>query len=328
MKILARGTLLASCCAVALYGCGSSGDSDSEIEPTLEITRSNAGQVADAAYGSNEGLGEVGEIPNKIFSTDGVADNGLSAVQASGLLGVILRTLPHHSLSGGQAVRPAVDDDGNCLVSGTADTTFNDANNNNEIDEDESGEVDFDECVDEEGGPTINGRITFTLDVEDESEVRVTLLFDGLTIVGGDEDENVSADGSLTFGLRSTENPDGLVFTLAGDDLVMITDGEPLDLTGDFTFTATIVFGGDSTVEFEYTVMIDSLAGIVSVETTVALVGDPPEGEVVVEGVGSTLTMTFDGAGSVTVSLDENADGTPECTQDLTLDTLDQFVCP
>ena len=88
---------------------------------------------------------------------------------------------------------------------------------------------------------------------------------------------------------------------------------------------------GQSSATFSVSVNVDSL-GIVNVTTTVALLGNPPtSGTIVIDGVDSTLTLTFTGAGGVTVALDEDGDGETDCSQDLTLDTIDQFnpaACP
>ncbi|MDH3450810.1 MAG: hypothetical protein OEN20_00200 [Gammaproteobacteria bacterium] len=322
LKVFSRGVLLAPCFALVLYGCGGSGGGSSDSgnpDPTVQITRTNAGQVAATAYGTNGDLGEVAEIPTLLpFEEGGRGD----ALQVKGLAGVALLALRRSGLANAP-VAPAVDDNGNCDVTGTSAFTFNDTNGNDDIDAGESGSVTFTGCVDEVNGPTINGAMTITVDAASETEVAFTLQFVNLTIVGGIDDENLSVSGRLSFGISNVNNT--LVLTLSGKDLEIIEDGVPLNLAGDFDFTVSIS-GTSSTVEFAMTLNVPSLSGVIKVSTTAPLVGNPPQsGVLMVEGVDSTLILTFTGGGAVTVALDEDDDGTPECSQDLMVDTLDQF---
>lgn len=327
LKTLSRSVLLTPCFVLALYGCGSSGgggDSDSGVDPTLQITRTNAGTVASAGYGANDDIGNVADVPGAILFSD-TADR----LRASGLLGVVLRMLPHTSI-GKQAVAPAGLNEDPCLT-GAADAVVNDSNGNDTLDQEgESASITFANCVTDNGGPTINGTMTFSLDQADDNEFEFTLGFTNLTIVGGIDDENLSANGGLTLGLEVIEEPFTLILSLRGDDLLLLEDGVPIGLVGDFEFIVT-VSQGQSSAKFTVSVDVATL-GIVNVTTTVALVGDPPtSGTIVIDGVDSTLTLTFTGAGGVTVALDEDGDGTVDCSQDLTVDTVDQFnpaACP
>ncbi|MDH3715636.1 MAG: hypothetical protein OET44_17510 [Gammaproteobacteria bacterium] len=320
-KVCSRSLLLIPCWALVLYGCGGGdgGGGSNNPAPTVQITRANAGDVAAAAYETNGGLGEVAELPTRLPLE---AEGGADAVQVNGLAGIALLTLRSSGLAG-SPVAPAVDDDGNCGVTGTAAITFTDPNGNDEIDVGESGSVTFNECVDVINGPTINGTMTLRVDSASETAAAFTLGFTNLTIIGGMDNENLSASGSLSFGISNVNNT--LVLTLSGRDLAIVEDGVPLNLAGNFDFTVTIS-GTDSSVEFAMTLNVPSLGGVISVSTTAPLVGNPPQSGVIsVQGVGSTLTLTLTSGSAVTVAVDEDNDGTPECSQVLTVDTLDQF---
>jgi hypothetical protein len=322
LKIWSRSLLLAPCWALVLYGCGGGdggGGGSSNPAPTVQITRANAGAVAETAYGTNGGMGEVAEIPTLLPLNEG---GGADALQVKGLAGVALLTLRRSGLAG-SPVAPAVDDNGNCNITGTAAFTFTDPNGNDELDTGESGSVTFIGCVDEVNGPTINGTMTLTVDSASDTAAAFTLGFTNLTIVGGLENENLSASGSLSFGISNVNNT--LVLTLSGRDLVFAEDGVMLNLAGNFDFTVSIS-AGSSSVDFAMTLNAPSLGGVINVSTTAPLVGNPPQsGVILVQGVGSTLTLTLTAGSAVTVAVDEDSDGTPECSQTLTVDTLDQF---
>lgn len=330
-NFFSRSLLLVPCCALILSGCGGSGGGggggSSNPAPTVNITRDNAGEVAEAAYEGNNGMGNVSELPGTVLgagATDSQAESGLA--------GLALYALRHSVLAGERTIAPAgLEDDGECDFSGEAVVTLNDSNGNSVLDEGESGSVTFTECVGVNGDPTINGTMTFTLDTASETGFAFTLEFVSLTIVGGDNDEDLSASGSLSFGLESTDNPPTLTMTLSGRNLLFTEHGEALDLAGDFDFTVTTV-SGNTTVDFSMTLDIDGL-GVVNLSTPTPLVGNPPtSGVILVEGAGSAMTLTMAPGGIVTVAIDEGDDGSIDCSQELTQDTLDLFdpllACP
>jgi hypothetical protein len=195
----------------------------------------------------------------------------------------------------------------------------------------ESFGMDFVDCEDG-AGLTLNGSVLYTATAvtgifpfgnpADDYSVTLTVAFVDFTATQGGQTE--SLDDTYT-----------LVLSYDGTTMELTTslDGETVVFTGgsvDFNELSYEETGGNYELSLDATLTVDGQSGTLSLMTLQPLVGPiagtPESGVVLVTADDdSTLTLTFTGGGAVTVAIDENGDGNPDCSQDLTLDTLDQF---
>ena len=301
-------------------GGGTSGNTPIAALPALALTTDNAGTVSQKSLESSDGLGVVGDA---IDASSGIFAAG---EEQAGLAGVIWSVFnqyvaPSHSPYKG----PAFTD--NCSNVGGTVTVTQTGFSDNQLDEGDEASIAFDNCSDD-FGVTLNGTMTLTVseltgDPENTAQdfsVGLTVELTAFTVNGPEGD--VAVSGILTFGFASDVSENSLTLTVGGSDLSVTSDSQSFGLSGEFSYSFTIGNSGFS-ASYSATINIDSLGGSVTVETLMPLTANA--GVIVITGNGSTITLTFSGGGAVNVAVDENDDGTPECSQDLTIDTLDLF---
>jgi hypothetical protein len=195
----------------------------------------------------------------------------------------------------------------------------------------ESFGMDFVDCEDG-AGLTLDGSVLYTAtavtgiflfgDPADDWSVTFSVDFVDFTATQGAQTESLDETYTLVLSYDGTTT-----------ELTSSLDGETVVFTGGSVVFNNLSYeetGTDYELSLDATLSVDGQSGTLSLVTLQPLIGpiagNPESGVVLIAASDdSTLTLTFTGGGGVTVEIDENDDGTPDCSQDLTFDTLDQF---
>jgi len=193
----------------------------------------------------------------------------------------------------------------------------------------ESFGMDFDNCVDA-AGLTLDGSVTYTataitgtfLDLFNDWSTTFDVAFTGFTATQNGQTEALDETYTLVFSYDAM----AVEFTVSLNGETVVFQGGSV-VFNDLSYEEV---GANYQLSLDATLSIDGQGGTLSMVTLQPLVGPiagtPESGAVLVTADdNSTLTMTFTGGGAVTVEIDENGDGMPDCSQDLSFDTLGQF---
>lgn len=189
--------------------------------------------------------------------------------------------------------------------------------------------VDFDNCTTADG-LILDGSVSYTataisgvfLDLFNDWSATFSVTFVGFTATQSGQTESLDDTYMLVFGYEAMTQQ----FTVS-------LDGETVVFQGGAVIFDALAYeeqNGDYQLSFAATLSMGQLTGDLALSTPQPLAGPiasaPESGEVLMTaGDGSALTMTFTGGGAVTIAIDEDGDGLPDCSQDLTIDTLNQF---
>ncbi|MDH3451284.1 MAG: hypothetical protein OEN20_02610 [Gammaproteobacteria bacterium] len=275
----------------ALSGCesgasDSDGDSSSPVGNAATINASNAGVLAGTTLLALEGSGGAAGAMNVAETLGAVCVTGTATPAGTGLDDLML----------------------------TVGESFG---------------MDFDNCIDATG-LTLDGSVTYTataitgmfLDLINDWSTTFDVTFTGFTATQNGQTENLDDTYTLMFSFDAMTQE----FTVSLDGETVVFAG------GNVTFDDLSYeeMGGNFELSMGASLSIDGQSGTLGLVTVQPLVGPiagaPESGAVLLTADdNSTLTMTFTGGGAVTVEIDEDGGGLPDCSQDLTFDTLDQF---
>lgn len=328
-----RGLVSALCCAglAMAAGCSSGGGSGSTPVSPAAISSSNAGRIGQDVYDAQAGLNNAGDVAG---AAGGIRSAAAPTVAARSLAGLALGAIRLGAAQASAGKSPNQQTVVNCGGGGTFTLTLTDTPVLNVLDTGDRITATFNNCVDNLSNTTSNGSMSITIgsisgdpDVDTQAwSASVTLTFTNLTI--SSPEGTVTSNGSITFASSWDPVTQTLSITMTGSNVTMASGSETLRLSGSFSFTATVDAVGDFSIDYTMTVVVDG-EGSVAVSTPTPLSGNADgvvdAGQIRVVGNNSTLTLDFTGGGNVTVTLDSDADGNPDCIQNLTVDTLDTF---
>lgn len=189
--------------------------------------------------------------------------------------------------------------------------------------------MDFDMCVTLDM-LELDGSVSYTatavtgtfLDLFTDWSVTFEVTFTDFTATQNGDTQTPDGSYTLDFSYDATT----MEFTASTGSETIVFQGGNIEFT-DLSYEDD---GVNYTVSLAGALTIDGEGETLTLETLVPLmgpIGGTPESGVlqITAPDDSTLTLTFTGGGAVTVAFDETGDGMPECSQDLTFDTLDQF---
>ncbi len=339
-KHVIRNLVWAVCCGglVTAAGCSSGGGGGGSTPVSqAAISSSNAGRIGKDAYDAQAGLGGAGDFAGDSAGIKSAAGQTIAARSLAGLALDAIR-LGAARASGirspNQSQTIPCDNQGGSLT-----FTLTNVGDPNALDAGDSISVTFTNCVDNLENITTSGSFSITIgaatgDVNNDAlpwSFSVTVTYTNLTITA--PEGTLTSNGSLTLGTSwsgsSGSPPNQLTLTMSGNSLTLASGSETVQLTGSFTFSLTgDINGDDFSITYTMTVVVPGV-GSVTVTTPMALTGTLEgtieDGQILITGDGSTLTLDFSAGGVVTVTLDSDADGNPDCIQNLTVDTLDSF---
>lgn len=302
------GLLLLMLSALALGGCESDSILD-DLAPPAENPETNPPETPPAPPAAAINPANAGVLAGGAFLALGSSSGTAGSMDVTGLIAFCAN-----------------------VGVGTATPTGTGFGANFMLDEGESFGMDFVDCEDG-AGLTLDGSVLYTataitgifLDIDPANDWSVTfsVAFTDFTATQGGQTESLDETYTLVFSYDATT----MEFTTSLDGETVVFQGGSV-VFNDLSYEEA---GGNYELSLDATLTVDGQSGTLSLVTLQPLIG-PIAGGAPESGVveltaddNSTLTMTFTGGGAVTVEIDENADGMPDCSQDLTFDTLDQF---
>ena len=244
--------LLSSFCIVALVsGCSGGGGGGSSSEPTLVITRSNAGAVADGAYSAQQDLGGTSDLIQGIspfaMSTDAVTGNSL--------LDLVAGLAERHFIGSG-IIGPL--EVSNCSGGGTVDITEDDGGNADPVGD--SLTLDYSACT--EIGLTIDGTVVLEVtgligdlgDPNSDWSLELTFTFADIVLTAGGDSSAI--DGTLAFGISYDASQSSSTFSMSSSGLTVGGSSDGAQVSGAFSYSVTLSSNGLATVAFQFTATV------------------------------------------------------------------------
>lgn len=328
--------------AMLATGCGggggsSSGGSVSIPTAAVQITQTNAAEVAKSANSSAQGMAKTGS------STAGIV--GVVA-QPSGFTHSVLdislakfakiRNLQLSQNGGAVGVIAGFPISGPCAVSGTMSMDINDANNNGTVDSGDTITMSLNQC-DDGLGTVDNGSMSFSISglsgplggtgtPSAPLTASFTLTFSNLSSYDQATMATDTINGDITFSTSDDgTNTTGIMY---GTSLSMSNsvDGAFLITNYNISFTEANVTGPSSPFSFSFSMTTASTiaGGSVTITTSPAFTGfgngNPTAGQMVITGANnSTLTMTAQSDGThVGIVVDDDGAAGPNAPVTIT----------
>lgn len=342
MSMRIRG--LYCCLATALLSaCGGGGGGGSSTVPASSnsantssnttITASNQDQVSAGALYAVSTAATGSAISGSIASVAQVGDTSGSPAALPGAVETAMRQAElalKRSIPGHASIASTSSSTSACTGGGTATSKVN-YTDPNAFTAGDSISITYANCID--SGVTQNGSVAVTIssvsgNFNPNGSAGLTVSFSGFSTASGSSSEVIDGSASMTLNASSSK----LDFTLTSTSLSAsaISNGKSAsfklngvnfgvsdDLVSKLTFNPM-------TMSFSATLPNFSAVAGVSLVTPVVTDydGNYLSGKIKITGNASALYITFKGAGSVTVDLDNNNDGVIDATKTTTLTTL------
>ena len=320
MKFLAS-FFSAAATAALLSACGGSGDDSPPTGGTqsVAITAGNQSAVARATVNGGFSLAlvqsETGAAPTSAPAAAAGAERVLRRVaRVATTPRRVVASATVHPQSTSQQTDP-------CGVSGSLVTTWNDADNNGQLDAGDVLTANFQQCQDS-ASLSFNGTLVITLTgTPTDTDLAANAVFQNVVVVESGVTYTISGAAALHEVDTDTVSSTSLMVGAAGLALAIASPSynDSIAFESGMLVTSSFLAGG-STLTLAGSFTAQSIGGRVSIATPAALhqqTGDafPSSGEVVVTGAsGSTLTLTPLNVAQVQLQLDANGDGAADGT--------------